>query len=297
MVAVLATVVSGQGWLLEENLLSFGWSPGMSGPELASLAAVFSQVRDRRDPRGKRHPLPALLALLFLGLLARIREMAVLQRWAETHWDELKEPLGFTRDKRPHATTFSRVLADCSLADFSQAFLHWVHLMRPAEAPLAAAVDGKTSCQGLDPTGKPVHMLHVLVHDLKLTLGQWSVGDEKSNEPTVLRHHLSELFANFPLLRLVTGDALFAQRPLVEALLAENCDYLLQAKGNQPDTLDAVQNCLGDVSARPPAAVTAEKKGTPSIAAGSGSTWRTLTTFEKRYISPTAKFSCVLIGT
>lgn len=269
----------------------------MSDSELASLAAVFSQVRDHRDPRGKRHPLPALLALVFLGLLARIREMAVLQRWAEAHWDELKEPLGFTRDKQPHATTFSRVLAGCSLGDFSQAFLGWVQSLLPADAPLTAAVDGKTSCQGLDPTGKPVHMLSVLVHDLKVVLGQWSVGDEKSNEPRVLRHHLSELFANFPLLRLISGDALFAQRPLAEALLAENCDYLVQLKGNQPDTLDAVRNCLGDVAECRPAAETVEKKGLPSIGAGCGSTWRTPTTFEQRYVSPNAKFSCVLIGT
>ena len=65
----------------------------MSSPALSSLVEVFAQVRDFRDPRGKRHPLSSLLSLVFLGLLARIREMAVLERWAEAHWDELKEPL------------------------------------------------------------------------------------------------------------------------------------------------------------------------------------------------------------
>ena len=43
----------------------------MSRTELSSLAEVFSQVRDFRCPRGKRHPLPALLSLVFSGLLAR----------------------------------------------------------------------------------------------------------------------------------------------------------------------------------------------------------------------------------
>ena len=244
----------------------------MSQPELSSLAAVFAGVRDFRCPRGKRHPLPALLSLVFLGLLARIREMAVLQRWAEAHWDELREPLGFTHEKRPHATTISRALAACSLADFSHAFLQWVHSMLPEGTRLTAAVDGKTSCQGLDPNGKPVHMLTVFVHDLNVVLGQWSVHDEKSNEPTVLRNHLPELFQNFPMLQLITGDAMFAQRPLAAALLDEGCDYLVQIKANQGDVLDALENCLGDAFERPPAAQTVEKKGMPSNAASYGST-------------------------
>ena len=56
----------------------------------------------------------------------RIREMAVLERWAAAHWDQLREPLGFTQDEPPHATTVSRALAACSSAGFAQAFVEWV---------------------------------------------------------------------------------------------------------------------------------------------------------------------------
>ena len=269
----------------------------MFSPEVSALAAVFSQVRDFRDPRGKRHPLPALLSLVFLGMLARIREMAVLQRWAEVHWEDLREPLGFTHEKRPHATTISRALAACSLADFSQAFLRWVHWILPSDTPLTAAVDGKTSRQGLDPHGKPVHLLNVFAHDLKVVFGQWSVHEEKSNEPMVLRNHLSELLDNFPLLRLITADAMFAQRPLMEALLDENCDYLVQIKGNQGDVLDALHNCLGGAFERPPAAETVQKRGTAPNVASCGSTWRTPTTFESNWRFPGRELRCVLIGT
>ena len=75
---------------------------------LESLAEVFSQVPDPRNPRGVRHPLPSILSLVFLGMLARIREMAVLERWATVNWELLREPLGFVRDEPPHATTISR---------------------------------------------------------------------------------------------------------------------------------------------------------------------------------------------
>jgi len=99
-------------------------------------------------------------------------------------------------------------LADRSLADFSLALLQWVQGMLPARTPLTAAPEGTTSCQGWDPAGKPVHLIKVFVHELKVALGQWSDGDEKSNEP--VWHNLLELFANFPMLRRITGDALVA---------------------------------------------------------------------------------------
>jgi hypothetical protein len=236
---------------------------------LETLAAVFSQVKDHRDPRGKRHPLPGMLSLVFLGLLARIREMKVLERWARAHWQQLREPLGFDRDKPPVDTTISRAIASCTLAEFSQAFLQWLQPFLPEES-FAAAVDAKTSCQGLDIDGEPVQLVNVLIHDLKLVIGQWSVRGEKTNEPCVLKNHLAQLREQFPLLKLITGDAIYATRPLAQVLLDENCDYLLQIKGNQQDLRDAAEHCLGSAHERKPAAQTAEKKGTALIAAGCG---------------------------
>lgn len=236
---------------------------------LETLAEVFSQVRDHRDPRGKRHPLSGMLTLVFLGLLARIREMAVLERWAKAHWDQLREPLGFDRDQPPVDTTISRAIASCTLAEFSQAFLEWLRRFLPDES-FAVAVDAKTSCQGLDTDGEPVQLVTVLIHELKLVIGQWSVHGEKTNESCVLKNHLAQLREQFPLLKLITGDAIYATRPLAEALLDENCDYLLQIKGNQADLRDAVEHCLGSAHERKPAAQTAEKKGAVSIVAGCG---------------------------
>ena len=79
------------------------------------------------------------------------------------------------------------------------------------------------------------------------------------------------VFELLPLLRLLTGDALYAQRPLVEALQAHGCDYLFQIKANQPDIQDALQACLGKAEQRSPAAETHEKRGLWQIAAGCGS--------------------------
>lgn len=239
---------------------------------LSSLAHVFSQVTDVRRRQGRRHPLASMLSLVFLGLLARIREMAVLQRWAGQKWEQIRDSLGFDSEyeEPPHATTISRTLSRCSVEEFSQAFYAWLRQVVLPAVPLTVAVDGKTSCQGYDTDGEPVQLLTVFVHRFKLVLAQWSVRGDKTNEPGALRLHLQELLEDYPLLRLLTGDAIFTQRPLAEALLELNGDYLLQIKDNQPDIHDAAKQCLGSAHERPPAAQTAEKKGMPSIAARSG---------------------------
>ena len=61
---------------------------------LTVLPEIFHDLTDPRDPRGVRHHFAALCSPVFLGMLAQIIEMAVLVRWAETHWNTLKEPLG-----------------------------------------------------------------------------------------------------------------------------------------------------------------------------------------------------------
>ena len=63
------------------------------------------------------------------------------------------------------------------------------------------------------------------------------------------------------MLHLITGDAIFAQRPLIQLIRKQNRDYLLQIKANQGDTLDAIENCFAKATQRTPAAETIEKKG------------------------------------
>jgi hypothetical protein len=227
-----------------------------------TLLEAFSQLEDPRCRRGVRHPFAGIVVLMLLGMLARIREMEVLVRWASVHWDQLQGPLGFDRDEPPCATTISRTLAQCQVADFQAALAIWLRdCVANSDSEGVLAVDGKTAKQGLDSGGRPLHMLNAFVHDLQAVIGQWSTGAEKTNEPTLLRRHLQELLEDYPMLRLITGDAIFAQRPLLELMRAKNRDYLLQIKANQGDTLDALEHCFVQAAERAPAAETTEKKG------------------------------------
>jgi hypothetical protein len=255
----------------------------------ATLLNAFSRLDDPRCARGVRHPFAGMVVLMLLGMLARIREMEVLVRWATIHWDRLREPLGFDRDEPPCATTISRTLAKCRVAEFQAVFSIWLQAcLADKTTEGVVAVDGKTAKQGLDDNGDPLHMLHVFVHDLQAVVGQWSTAAEKTNEPTLLRRHLAELLDAYPMLRLFTGDAIFAQRPLAELICGHGRDYLRQVKANQGDTLDALENCFAQAALRPPAAHSTHKRGRSKKPVGYGSTWRTPTTSAKGSNCPVA---------
>jgi hypothetical protein len=257
----------------------------MAAP-VTSLLDAFAQIDDPRKPRGVRHPFTSILALAFLGLLCRQTDFASLQRWAGDHWAALRGALGFTRKKPPHATTISRALAQFSLEQFRASFARWLAALPQATA-VTVAVDGKTSKQGHDAHGDPVHMLNVFAHELGLCLAQFPVADGKPTEPQALKAALAELTGHYPMLRLFTADALFTQRPLARVILEADRHFLFAVKDNQPDLHEAVRASFRDAADRPPDAEAVEKKGARSTPAGSGcARGRRSTTSARRPASP-----------
>ena len=241
----------------------------MTAP-ITCLFDAFCQIDDPRKARGVRHPYSSLLALTFLGLLCRQTDMAGLRRWAQDHWKTLQGPLGFTRKKPPHATTLGRAAAKFSLEQLRDVFARWVVSMAGPLAAVTVAADGKTSKQGHDADGEPIHMLNIFAHELNLCLAQFPVTDGKPTEPQALKHGLKELLEHYPFIRLFTGDALFTQRPLARVLLEADRDFLFAVKDNQPELLEAILTSFRDATAREPDAKSVEKKGTNSTPDGSG---------------------------
>jgi DDE_Tnp_1-associated len=242
----------------------------MSDPVCLSLLDAMQRLTDPRQRRGVRHPFSSLLALTLLGLLCRQSDFSSIARWAKQYWAKLRAPLGFTRKYAPHGTTLGRACARFHVAEFSAALLDWLHALLDPEQPLTAAVDGKTSKQAHDADGDPIHVLNVFAHDVKVCLAQWRVGDGKETEPEVLKAHLDELFDRYPALQLLTGDALFAQRPLARLITERGKDYLVTIKDNQPDLLETAETAFSHETPETADATSREKKGGAWLPAGCG---------------------------
>ena len=243
---------------------------------LDKLADVFKKIKDPRDPRGVRHDFHGMVALIFLGLLARLPYIAHVQRWAKRHWHVLRQPLGFKRTKPPVDTTFSRNLAGVSVAEFQAALAEFLNvILMENNDSLTAAVDGKAAKAMPDENGDPHLMLNVFVHDFKIVLEQWSVRGDKTNEPGCLKMHLEKLIETYPGLKLLTGDAIFAQRPLLEVFREIGCDYLFQVKQNQGDAYEATVTTFANASDETVKDICHSKKKERSRSGNYGTTLRT----------------------
>ena len=184
-----------------------------------SLFKCLEQVPDPRRARGVRHPFQAILRLTLLGLVCGQATMAHIALFARLNWPLLKEPLGFLRDHPPHATTISRTLAGSV-----RAVARGPDRLGGScggDQELNASVDGKWAKQSEDAQGNPLVMVNVLAHDLKLCLAQWPAS-EKRYEPGVLREQLGQLFERYPGLRLLTMNALYAERDLCQAIVSHD---------------------------------------------------------------------------
>jgi hypothetical protein len=226
---------------------------------LEIFVQCLKKVHDPRSKRGVSQPFQTVLAIVFLGLLANLSTLAEIERWAKSQLAQLKTFLRFTKKGVPHAITLARVLRKVSLDDLQKAFAEFINAILQ-ETTLVAAVDGKTAKQMTDENGDPIHMLNVFAQVLKLHLVSWSVKGDKTNEPGCLKKHLGELFAMYPCLKLLTGDAIFAQRPLLEAIQEYHRDYLVQVKDNQGKVLKQMKRVFKDAPSQEPSDCHRSKK-------------------------------------
>ena len=91
------------------------------------------------------------------------------------------QPLGFDRDRAPHARAISRALAGAPFAQLQEALLDWM-MGVVSDRELSGPVDGKWAQLSQDAAGQPRAMVNVLARELKVCLAQWPL-PEKRYEP------------------------------------------------------------------------------------------------------------------
>ena len=195
-----------------------------------SLIELLEGLPDPRRARGKRHPLPALLALAVVALLAGLTSYEAFAQYGRERGGEFLRLLGFTRRRGLCKATYSRVFRRIDVAAFEALIAGWIRArLGPRDAP-HLALDGKTVRGSRDGEAPAIHLLAAYAPDVQAVVAQLRV-DAKTNE---LKAAL-EMLAVLPVAgRLITADAIQTHREFCTAVIDGGGDYVLPVKDNQP---------------------------------------------------------------
>jgi hypothetical protein len=207
--------------------------PGESGKsdavaeEFALLRAQMAQIPDPRKAKGKQYPLASVLSLVVLGLMANCRSLSAITRFGISHPQILP---ALQLRAVPSVPTLSRVLAGVSPAAVRAALRAFTReLARGRGASTAVvAIDGKT-LRGVHDDAQPAHLLHLFAQESGLVLDQALVSSMR-DEVGAAERWITSLAATFPGLRVLTADALYADRDLCAAIVAQDYAYLIKLK-------------------------------------------------------------------
>ncbi len=211
--------------------------------KLDEIVASFSTLEDPRSHINRKHPLPSILVIAVLAVLAGAAGPTAIARWAQ-----LKEELLTGILDLPHGIpgkdVFRRVLMTLKPAAFEAAFNAWIARLRDeavAETGIdrpIISLDGKAARRSHDASEDlgPLHVVTAWAGEYGLALGQ-QVCEEKSNEITAIPELVKKIDVRGGI---VTIDAMGAQKAIAEEVVHAKADYVLALKGNQESMYRAV---------------------------------------------------------
>ncbi len=198
--------------------------------DLDSLAAHLARLHDARQPQGLRYSLVSILLCVVLAKLAGEDRLTGICEWVRHRTPLLAEALHWKKVRAPCLNTYRRILGELiDLAELEQIVHDFFATQPNAGQSVVIALDGKT-VRGTITTAHP-HGLHQLAAYLPAegwVLVQRPV-PTKANEITVAPQVLKRLDLRG---KVVTGDALLAQRTLSLQIVQAGGDYLWIIKDN-----------------------------------------------------------------
>jgi predicted transposase YbfD/YdcC len=203
------------------------------------LMEALAEVGDFRKSRGKRHALAAILALGCVAALCGCSSLTAISQWGRDHSAELLQRLGFTHFPGPSTATLHRVFSHVAAAALEEALSAWWAAWLPHRGALA--LDGKT-VRGSGGTGQAaLQVLAAFAGQVRVVLAQQAISNG------------DEIGAALALLEgidlhgwIVTGDAKFTQKSIVQQVVAQGGDYVLTAKANQPTLCDDIATLFAE---------------------------------------------------
>lgn len=205
---------------------------------MLSVLEVFSEVKDFRVNRTKKHKLLDIITIGICATIAGAEGFNAIADWAKAKSDWLKKFLDLPNGVPSH-DTIRRVFGLLDPEEFQQSFTKWIASVNILLDHKFVAIDGKTLRRSFDKKNnkKALHLVSAWACDAHLSLGQIQV-DEKSNEITAIPELLKILELNGAI---VTLDAMGCQKKIAQIITNKKADYVLALKNNHGDLFNDVE--------------------------------------------------------
>ena len=197
----------------------------------ANLSHYFSEIKDPRVTRTKKHLLKDILVIAILAVIAGAEGWEDIENYgyAKQQWltEFLELPHGIPSDD-----TFRRVFERIDPEALAGSLTKWVQQLIPSLEQEIVPIDGKCLRGSYDRENgiKALHLVTAWVAQQNLTLGQIKVEDH-SNEITAIPALLELIDVTAAI---ITIDAMGTQTEIVRLIRAKKADYVLALKSNHP---------------------------------------------------------------
>jgi len=197
---------------------------------IVSIASMFAEMLDQRKPKGIRYQFQPLLILLVLGKLCSQDTPSEIADWVKNRSALLKEKLGLDWKQMPSQSTWQRLIGqNIDASEFDEKVGKYFQSLSSDERKLFN-LDGKVVCGTIaKETGRQLHLLALQASETNSVVEQTELL-EGENEISGARRLLEKADLKN---RIVSGDAIFAQKDLSQKVVEKGGEYLWKLRANQ----------------------------------------------------------------
>ncbi len=207
--------------------------PTQDAAQVKSFMDKLETILDPRDNRGKRHPLPFVLAAVSLAILAGRSSVSGIQRYIQNRIDWLRDITQRSQARPISRAQLPRILAVVDWQELNTVTEgHFGVRLEKNEQDEWTAIDGKT-LRGTDHHEE--RTLLAVTHTTRTIQAQRPMTGPKDSEITAARDLLRETGLDEGK---VTLDALHFNPKTTRQIHLAGGVYVIQVKDNQPELKD-----------------------------------------------------------
>jgi predicted transposase YbfD/YdcC len=199
----------------------------------------FSDLKDPRDDKNKKHELMDILFLVIAAVISGAEGWEAIETFGKEKLDWLRKYFPFANGVPSH-DCIRMVMISLSPKGLQASFARWVQAVVEVANGEVVAIDGKTIRRSFDRAEGlgPIHMVSAWAKGNGVCLGQVKT-EEQSNEITAIPVLLGLLELHGCI---VTLDAMGCQREIAQRIREQGADYVLAVKANQKELHQAIED-------------------------------------------------------